>query len=207
MRGSPHFLLFSESRGRQRPGNCQDEQPGQWRFVLESVDGGSHFEAADDEAEGDPGRLELLAIVRGLEALDQPSRVTLVTSSRYVTRGLRFGLDEWRENGWQWERFGEMTPIRNGDLWRRVDQAMRIHQLECRTWRFDLPEERPRRPHVRRSQALAAATAGATEAKTCEAGNVSAAAGWRVLWACRRAVGEVLRRCLPGLEKPELRAA
>ena len=77
------------------------------------------------------------AIVRGLEALDQPSRVTLFTASRYVARGLRFGLESWRESDWQWERFGQMQPVKNADLWQRIDQAMRFHQVDVRTPRYD----------------------------------------------------------------------
>jgi ribonuclease HI len=80
-----------------------------------------------------------LAVVRGLEALAQPSRVTLVTHSRYVNRGLTYGLAEWRANGWQWEHFGQMVPVKNRDLWQRVDRALLFHQLDCRRWRFDLP--------------------------------------------------------------------
>jgi len=128
---TPHFLLFSES--------SRKNQQGQWRFVLQSLDGAEQLEAADDEPEVQGERLELLAVVRGLEALEQPSRVTLVTPSKYVNRGLTFGLEEWRTNGWEWEHYGEMVPVKNRDLWQRVDQALRFHQLECRTWRFDLP--------------------------------------------------------------------
>jgi hypothetical protein len=78
-------------------------------------------------------------VVRGLEALEQPSRVTLVTPSKYVNRGITYGLPEWRSTGWQWEHFGEMVPVKNRDLWQRVDRALDIHRVECRTWRFDLP--------------------------------------------------------------------
>lgn len=130
----PHFLLFSETSTTARDVAAN---VGQWRFRLESVDGSDELEAADDEPELDGARLELLAVVRGLEALDQPSRVTLVTSSQYVSRGLRFGLDAWRRNDWQWERFGEMTPVSDRDLWQRVDRALNYHQVECRTWRID----------------------------------------------------------------------
>ncbi len=94
-------------------------------------------EAADEEPGTPADRLELLAIVRGLEALDQPSRVTLFTASRYVARGLRFGLESWRESDWQWERFGQMQPVKNADLWQRIDQAMRFHQVDVRTPRYD----------------------------------------------------------------------
>jgi ribonuclease HI len=130
---TPHFLLFSESRRRR--------SQGQWRFVLQSVDGAEQFEAADAEPSAQGERLELLAVVRGLEALEQPSRVTLVTPSKYVNRGLTYGMPEWRANNWQWEHFGEMVPVKNGDLWQRVDRALSFHKLECRTWRFDLPHQ------------------------------------------------------------------
>ena len=134
----PHFLLFSESGASPE---SSEEHVGQWRFRLESVDGTDKLEAAEDEPHLDGQRLELLAVVRGLEALDQPSRVTLVTSSRYVSRGLRFGLDAWRGNDWKWERYGKMTPVNDRDLWRRVDRALQYHSVECRTWRFDAAHE------------------------------------------------------------------
>jgi len=128
---TPHYLLFSES--------CRKNVQGQWRFVLQSLDGSEQLEAADAEPNAHGERLELLAVVRGLEALAQPSRVTLVTPSKYVNRGLTYGLPEWRANDWQWEHFGEMVPVKNRDLWQRVDRALGYHALECRTWRFDLP--------------------------------------------------------------------
>src|ERR1700675_2385798 len=116
---SPHYLLFSES--------CRKSSQGQWRFVLQSIDGGEPFEAADAEPVARGERVELLAVVRGLEALAQPSRVTLVTPSKYVNRGLTYGLAEWRANGWQWEHYGEMVPVKNCDLWQRVDRALLYH--------------------------------------------------------------------------------
>jgi ribonuclease HI len=128
---APHFLLLSQARAQEAASG------GRWQFVLESVDGSLRLEAADEEESASTQRLELLAAVRGLEALDQPSRVTLVTGSRYVSRGIRFGLPVWRENGWQWERFGEMAPIRDADLWRRVDIALTFHHVECRNPRLD----------------------------------------------------------------------
>ncbi len=131
----PHFLLFSESN-RQQP-------QGHWRFVLQSLDGSEQYEAADEEPNVHGERLELLAVVRGLEALPEPARVTLVTPSKYVNRGLTQGLPAWRSSGWQWEHFGDMVPVKNLDLWQRIDRAMGFHQVECRTWRFDLPHTRP----------------------------------------------------------------
>ncbi|HTN77713.1 MAG TPA: RNase H family protein [Pirellulaceae bacterium] len=126
---APHFLLFSTARNDRPP---HEPAAGQWRFVLKAVDGSSQLEATDHEDEVSRDRLELLAIVRGLEALDQASTVTVVTTSRYIARGLRFGLPTWRENSWQWERFGELVTIKNVDLWQRIDRAMQIHNLVCR---------------------------------------------------------------------------
>jgi ribonuclease HI len=123
---TPHYLLFSE-------GNFDGDQPG-WKFVLQAVGGDEHFSAADSESESRASRLELLAVVRGLEALAQPSRVTLLTRSRYVRRGIRRELNQWRERRWHWERFGNVVPIRDYDLWQRVDRALQYHQVKCCAW-------------------------------------------------------------------------
>ena len=128
MRNSPHYTLLSESG--------KFAEPGRWRFVLKMADGSEPVAVDDVEPEVRGERLELLTVVRGLEALDRPSRVTLVTSSSYVRKGLRYGLSEWRQNGWQWEYYGEMVPVKNGDLWQRVDRAMRFHQVDCQSLRI-----------------------------------------------------------------------
>lgn len=129
----PHFLLFSRAE-------VSGPSPGRWHFLLESVDGDAVVEATDAEPGLRKERLELLAVIRGLEALDQPSRVTLVTPSTRISRGFRFGLEEWRSNRWRWERDGRWVPIKNRDLWQRVDRALQFHRVECRTWRFDPPQ-------------------------------------------------------------------
>lgn len=128
---APHFLLFSEAKKKDRQ--------GLWRFVLQAADGSATFEASDIEPQIGGERLELLAVIRGLEYLDQPSRVTLFTHSKYVSRGMTYGLDEWRRAGWTWECFGEMVPVKNRDLWQRLDRALGFHTLEFRIKRFDQP--------------------------------------------------------------------
>lgn len=145
---SPHVLLFSEATGWPTAEECSEAydrrgglQPQYWRFVLRSSDGDMNLNVIDKEEGVSAERLELLAVVRGLEALDQPSRVTLLTSTRSIQRGLRFGLDAWRDNGWQWERFGQMTPIKNADLWQRVDRALAFHDIDCRVVRLDPPTD------------------------------------------------------------------
>jgi ribonuclease HI len=108
------------------------EARGRWRFVLEDIVTGEKSEASDSEPTEHVDRVSLLAVTRGLEALEQPSRVTLITTSRYVARGLQYGLLEWRESDYCWEHFGTIQPIRNADLWRRVDVALRFHEVQCR---------------------------------------------------------------------------
>jgi ribonuclease HI len=128
---TPDFLLFSHV---DRSG-----QSGQWQFVLRSKDGSQRLEAQDAEADLPVERLELLTVVRALESLDQPSRVTLVECSDYVWTGVRYGLSEWRSNDWRWEFFGQMVPVKNSDLWQRLDRALEFHDVECRRRRFDPP--------------------------------------------------------------------
>ena len=130
---APHYLLLTESAASYP----QHAPPsGHWRFVLEQIDGEDRVEITDRERNVTGERLELLAIVRGLEALAQPSRVTLVTASKYAGRRIRQGLTQWRENDWQWERFGEYSLVKHHDLWRRIDTAMDFHKIECRIWQW-----------------------------------------------------------------------
>jgi ribonuclease HI len=125
-----HFLLYTEAT------RCDESGP-HWKFLLQSVAGDVELSADDSELNSRASRLELLAVVRGLEAIDRPARVTLLTGSRYVSRGIRRQLSQWREDGWQWERFGEFVPIRDKDLWQRVDHALQYHQVECCEWQAD----------------------------------------------------------------------
>jgi ribonuclease HI len=127
---SDHFLLYAEA-------THSEGSVAHWKFTLQSVGRDEKLSADDTELNSRTSRLELLAVVRGLEAIDRPARVTLVTGSRYVSRGIRRQLSQWREDNWQWERFGEMVPIRDKDLWQRVDHALQFHQVECCDWQSD----------------------------------------------------------------------
>jgi len=129
----PKYLLFSDCRS--------GETAGRWRFVLRRLDSAQRLVAEDVEPTVRGERLELLSVVRGLESLEEPSRVTLMTACTYIREGIRHGLAEWRTNGWRWERFGQMVPIKDLDLWQRVDRAMQYHRVDCRTYRFDSPHK------------------------------------------------------------------
>ena len=152
----PKYLLFTESR--LDPFSTDEMLSGVWRFVLRNQDRTSKFEAFDREIGLTQERLALLAVIRGLEALEQPSEVTLITPSRYVRHGFRRGMEAWIENDWMWERFGEFEPVRNHDLWKRIHDTFEFHQVECRIWRVDqktisdVHSSSPRRPNFKRKR-------------------------------------------------------
>ena len=139
---APHYLLFTEAKSSSHSHGIGNR----WRFVLEEIGTSNRFEEADEEPGVQGERLQLLSAVRGLEAIEQPSRVTLITSSKHVGRGIRRSLTLWKENDWHWERFGELALIKDHDLWKRIDMAMQIHQINCRVWQFDPPHVRTQAP-------------------------------------------------------------
>jgi ribonuclease HI len=179
----PHYLLFSET--------SRHDESGRWRFRFRSPEGNEHFEACDTEPEIRGERLELLTIVRALESLDQPSRVTLMTSDPYLRQGICFGLPEWRANDWQWEYFGKMVPIKHCDLWQRMDQAMRFHQVEFCKWRIDGPHTGPTARQTPTEQTAAKAGGPASGRRRLESCGSVLRSQWRagleaaVAW-CRR---------------------
>jgi ribonuclease HI len=136
----PHYLMLTTCESKPIGGGRA--AVGQWRFVLEALDADDRVDIRDCEPDVIGERLELLAVLRGLEALDQPSRVTMVTPSRYVIRGIRFGLETWKQNDWQWENHGEMVPVKDHDLWQRLDLAMRIHDIRLRHWNAEVGQDR-----------------------------------------------------------------
>ena len=126
------YLLFTDTAP-----SCPEGPT--WRFLLHAVDDEQTISASDSEPGLRPDRLALMAVVRGLEALDSPASVKLVTTSPYVRRGITRGISEWRSRGWKWERFGRLATVRDADLWRRVDQALAFHRVECRGWHAESP--------------------------------------------------------------------
>ena len=130
---APHYLLLTETVDKL----TDQGREGRWRFVLESMqDDNDRVEVSERESDVHGERLQLLAVVRGVESLEQPSKLTLITSSAYVGKRIRKGFDRWIENDWRWESFGALKPVKDADLWKRIHAAMQIHSIECRLWQF-----------------------------------------------------------------------
>jgi ribonuclease HI len=71
--------------------------------------------------------MELTAVIRALEALPRGSRVRLYTDSQYVQKGMTEWIASWKRRGW---RTADKKPVKNEDLWRRLDDEARHHQVE-----------------------------------------------------------------------------
>jgi len=75
-------------------------------------------------------RMELTAVVRGLEAIKRPCQVRVLTDSVYVGKGLSEWLPKWKANGWRRREKGRWVPIKNEDLWRQLDALAGRHTVE-----------------------------------------------------------------------------
>ena len=75
-------------------------------------------------------QMELMAAISALEALERPSRITVVTDSAYVKNGVTGWIFGWKKNGW---KTSNKKPVKNVDLWQRLDAAAGRHQV---TWEW-----------------------------------------------------------------------
>ena len=74
-------------------------------------------------------RMELLAAIRGLQALTRPAQVVLYTDSMYVRDGITKWIHNWRRNGW---RTSNKQPVKNAELWQELCAAAEVHRVDWR---------------------------------------------------------------------------
>jgi len=123
-KSTPEVQLFTDGGCSGNPG------PGGWAFILRHPASGKEKEGVGAERETTNNRMEMVAVIRGLEALTRPTRVELVTDSSYVGRGISEWLPKWKANGWR-RRVGDKTAeIKNEDLWRKLDELVSRHRVE-----------------------------------------------------------------------------
>ena len=122
----PALFAYTDGACSGNPG------PGGWGALLIAREG----EAVLRERElsgGEPvttnNRMELIAAISALEALERPAAITLVTDSAYVKNGVTQWIHGWKRNGW---RTADGKPVKNADLWQRLDAAQARHRVDWR---------------------------------------------------------------------------
>jgi ribonuclease HI len=98
---------------------------GGWGAML--VDGAGRREIFGGEAQTTNNRMELTAVIRALEALPGATRARVHTDSQYVQQGISNWIHGWKRKGW---RTADGKPVKNQDLWRRLDETAQRHRVE-----------------------------------------------------------------------------
>jgi len=98
---------------------------GGWGVLL--MHDGRTRELHGGEAHTTNNRMELTAVIRALEALKRSTRVRLHTDSQYVQLGISKWIRDWKKRGW---RTADKKPVKNMDLWRRLDELAGGHEIE-----------------------------------------------------------------------------
>jgi ribonuclease HI len=125
MTSSPaEVQLFTDGACSGNPG------PGGWAFVLRHLASGKDVERSGGEQDSTNNRMELMAVIQGLALLKWPCRVELLTDSVYVGKGLTQWIAKWKTNDWRRKDGSRWVPVKNDDLWRRLDALASQHQLK-----------------------------------------------------------------------------
>jgi ribonuclease HI len=111
--------LFTDGACSGNPG------PGGWGVILRFR--GVEKELSGGEAATTNNRMELMAAIQGLEALKRSVRARVHTDSTYVKDGITKWIQNWKKKGW---RTADRKPVKNQDLWQRLDAALAQHEIE-----------------------------------------------------------------------------
>lgn len=120
MSAKPAVELFTDGACSGNPG------PGGWAFILRHPASGKETERSGGEARTTNNRMELMAVIEGLSTLSRTSLVDLHSDSQYVLKGLQEWLESWKKRGW---RTADKKPVKNEDLWRRLDELKSRHEI------------------------------------------------------------------------------
>ncbi|WP_044410662.1 ribonuclease HI [Thiomicrospira microaerophila] len=111
--------LFTDGGCKGNPG------PGGWGALLRF--NGVEKELKGYEADTTNNRMELMAAISGFEALKRPCKVDITTDSQYVKNGITQWMANWKKRNW---KTANNHPVKNQDLWQRLDQAIAAHTVE-----------------------------------------------------------------------------
>ncbi|HWS75028.1 MAG TPA: ribonuclease HI [Quisquiliibacterium sp.] len=110
--------IYTDGACKGNPG------PGGWGALLRY--GGNEKELFGGERQTTNNRMELLAVIRALEALNRPMRVSVHTDSQYVQKGISEWISGWKARGW---KTADRKPVKNADLWRELDALAARHEV------------------------------------------------------------------------------
>jgi ribonuclease HI len=99
--------------------------PGGWGALL--LYGGHERELSGAEEQTTNNRMELMGAIAALESLKERCKISLYTDSQYVRQGITQWMHGWKRNGW---RTASKQPVKNQDLWERLDRATTEHEVE-----------------------------------------------------------------------------
>lgn len=122
----PDLYAYTDGACSGNPG------PGGWGVLMLARDGDAILKERTlqgGEADTTNNRMELLAAISALEVLERPSTLIIVTDSAYVKNGVTTWIHGWKRNGW---RTADKKPVKNVDLWQRLDLAQKQHKVEWR---------------------------------------------------------------------------
>lgn len=120
----PSVQLFTDGACSGNPG------PGGWAFILRHPASEKEMEQSGGEPNTTNNRMELTAVVRGLEALKRRSQVEVLTDSVYVGKGISEWLPKWKANGWRRKEKNKLVPIANVELWQELDALLAKHKIK-----------------------------------------------------------------------------
>jgi ribonuclease HI len=118
MTGKAAVVIYTDGACSGNPG------PGGWSAIL--IYGDRCKEISGGEPLTTNNRMELMAAIAALETLNRPSRVELHTDSAYLKNGITQWIKRWKANGW---RTADKKPVKNAELWQRLDEARQRHQI------------------------------------------------------------------------------
>ena len=113
------ITIFSDGSSLGNPG------PGGFGVIMRWKD--NEIKISEGFRKTTNNRMELMAAIKGLEALTRPCHVSLTTDSQYVRKGITEWIFNWRKNNW---RTAAKKPVKNADLWQRLDLAVEAHQVQ-----------------------------------------------------------------------------
>ena len=101
--------------------------PGGWAALLRCK--GREREVVGGEADTTNNRMELMAAIAALEALNEDCEIILHTDSQYVRQGITLWMPNWLRRGW---KTAAGAPVKNRDLWERLHAAAQRHAVDWR---------------------------------------------------------------------------